>query len=374
MAIELMSWLERVEPASDGTATLDKIPPLQQESASPMVSRTDRRARKNQERKRRRDADAQRKHAQRDGERSLHHFVGVQDGAPDDQLNPARGPDAWHTLGVVVGPSEKHLLDFCEQIRQHAGHPKFTLRKWNGPSKDHRAAHQQSFIRGFAHALANCPQVHVFIFAMQAKDIELMWYGAPGAPDCLTFLGINGLDGWGQLRTRPSDGKTVVHWGPFQTISNGKLVTHEFDMDPKRAALIAYTYSALLNLYEHAGSDLRRPPVWDLLCDHLPGDPQDRGLAVLLNLLKAKTGARIRLHSAKVGGRSDGDTEILADCVATWAKECVEKPHSRNGTALRTLIALTAHDSRIHFRLKTGVELPAFSTAIPPPNNAESDG
>lgn len=286
----------------------------------------DKRATKVRRLERRRRNELDRK--QRQAEREPEVFVGVEDGAPDDQLNPQRGPDAWHTVGVVIAPTTKLIDDFCQAIRANAGHPAFVLAKWNGGSKDHRQPRQLSFARGFVGAIRAFPEVRTYVFAIQAKYITKLWdmYITGGNPDKI-----------GQIVTR-KDGKDVVRWGPMGVRLNNKPQFVEFEMDLKRAPVVFWTAMALGELYTIATERIGHKPIWHLLCDRLPSDSSGRGLAVIVKLLSGLSKERITLHTkASDDHRPDNDGELLADCVATWAKDYLEHPERPTSKALQAI-------------------------------------
>lgn len=286
----------------------------------------DKRAEKGRRRERRRQNNLDRK--QRQSEREPEVFVGVEDGAPDDQLNPQRGPEAWHTVGIVIGPSTKDIDDFCNAIRANAGHPAFVLAKWNGGSKDHRQPRQLSFARGFAAAMRSFPEVRTYVFAIQAKYITKLWdiYIGGGNPDKLS-----------QIVTR-KDGKNVVRWGPMGVRLNNKPQFIEFEMDLKRAPVVFWTAMAIGELYTIATDRIGHKPIWHLLCDRLPSDSSGKGLAVIVKLLSGLSKERITLHTKSSDDhRPDTDAELLADCVATWAKDFLEHPDRPTSKALQAI-------------------------------------
>jgi hypothetical protein len=286
-------------------------------------------------------------------EREPEIFVGVEDGAPDDQLNPQRGPDAWHTVGVVIGPTTKHIEDFCQAIRAHAGHPAFVLAKWNGGSKDHRQPRQMSFAHGFVGAMRVFPDVQTYVFAIQAKYITKLWS---------MYINADNPNKLGQI-VRRRDGKDVVRWGPMGVRLNNKPQFVEFEMDLKRAPVLLWTAMALGELYTIATDRIGHKPIWHLLCDRLPSDASGKGLAVIVKLLSSLSKERITLHTkASNDHRPDNDGELLADCVATWAKDYLEHPDRPTSKALQAIFDDPILTEGFHLRRKYVGEAPPETT------------
>ena len=306
------------------------------------VRRLDRRRQNAQDRK------------QRQSEREPEVFVGVEDGAPDDQLNPQRGPDAWHTVGVVVGPTTEHIDNFCNAIKANAGHPSFVLAKWNAGTKDHRQPRQLSFARGFVGAMRTFPEVRTYVFAIQAKYITTLWnrYIEGGNPEKL-----------GQIVTR-KDGKDVVRWGPMGVRLNDKPQFIEFEMDLKRAPVVFWTATALGELYTIATDRIGHKPIWHLLCDRLPSDSSGKGLAVIVKLLSHLSKERITLHTKSSNDhRPDTDAEVLSDCVATWAKDFLEHPDRPTSKALQAIFDDPSLTDGFNLRRKFIEDPPETTTA-----------
>ncbi len=286
----------------------------------------DKRAAKTRRRERRRQKEYDRKQRQNDREPEV--FFGVEDGAPDDQLNPQRGPDAWHTVGVVIGPTTKHIEDFCEVIKEKAGHPNFILSKWNAGTKRHRQPRQLSFANGFVAAIQAIPEVRTFVFAIQAKEIIKLWQ---------FYISSDNPNRLGQIVTR-KDGVEVVRWGPMSVRLNDEPKFIEFEMDLKRAPVVVWTAMALGELYTIATENIRHKPVWHLLCDRLPSDSSGKGLAVILKLLSSLAKDKITLHTKAANDhRPDNNAELLSDCVATWAKDFLEHPDRPTSKALQAI-------------------------------------
>lgn len=319
----------------------------------------DKRAAKARRRERRRQQEQERK--LRQSEREPEVFVGVEDGAPDDQLNPQRGPDAWHTVGVVVGPTTTHIDDFCQAIRANAGHPSFVLAKWNAGTKDHRQPRQLSFARGFVAAMRAFPEVRTYVFAIQAKEITQLWS---------RYISGDNPDKLGQIVVR-KDGKDVVRWGPMGVRLNNQPQFIEFEMDLKRAPVVFWTAMALGELYTIATERIGHKPVWHLLCDRLPSDSSGKGLAVIVKLLSRLSKERITLHTKAANDhRPDNDAEILADCVATWAKDFLEHPDRPTSKALQAIFDDATVTDGFNLRRKVVELSPETTTAAgggPPP-------
>lgn len=319
----------------------------------------DKRAIKVRRRERRRQQDQDRK--QRQNEREPTVFFGVEDGAPDDQLDPKRGPDAWHTVGVVIAHNIGNVRSFCRDIVVHAGHPRFRLGKWNGPPKNSRQPIQASFVHGFTEAIRTRHDVQVYVYAIQAKDIEKLW---------ASFIPSNRIDSWAQLVKR-ADGKEVVHWGPIQTLRDGQPILVDFEMDQKRAAVLAWTALALKSLYEAATQSFGHKPRWNLLCDRLPADTSGRGIAVLGKLLSFVAGDRVTIHTKRQNDHTpDGDEELLADCVATWAKDFLEHPDRQTAKGLQAIFDDPVLTERFHLnrrRISDSSETPTATGVAPSP-------
>jgi hypothetical protein len=293
-----------------------------------MAKHHDRRAAKSHKRSRRSSTNHIRKQRHINRDRSF--VVGVEDGAPDDQLNPARGPDCWHTVGLVVASNTDQIDAFCKDIELHAGHPAFVLKKWNGGNSRNRLPNQLSFVRGFTAAMKIHKSVRVWVYAMQAKEIEKLW--------TRFLLGLQNSDTVKIVTRR--DGKNVVKWGPFGVKKNNVGIFINFEMDIKRASVIVWTATALQDLYQEVTKSIGHKPIMDVLCDRLPSDPSANGLAVIIRLLRKMVKDRITLHTQHPSEhRADIHAELLADCVATWGRDYLETPSRATSIELTRLLA-----------------------------------
>lgn len=258
-------------------------------------------------------------------------FYGVQDGAPDDQLHPENGPDAWHSLGLALGPTIKHIELFCEDIVKLSEHPSYQLSKWNSGTRKSRLARQVSFTTGFRKALKKHEQIHAQAYVAQAQRISELW----------DILYRERIRQWGLMRiVRRADGKEVVRCGPFRIGKNQKIEIIHFEMDIKRATVLIWTAYSLTELYEKVVKSSGIRPKWDLLCDRLPGDSGGKALAVLAKLLERVGRGQIVLHTRSSNDHGpDRPIEHLADCIATWAKDYHDHPGKPTSLVLDQIMA-----------------------------------
>jgi hypothetical protein len=253
-------------------------------------------------------------------------FVGAMDGAPDDQIVPERVPNAWHSIGLIIGPNPSSIFEFCNAIVKHSGHPNFRLHKWNGGTSKTRAARQLSFAKGFVGAIRKIPAIYAYAIAAQAKEIDVLWQSTD-----ITQLGI------ARFVIRP-DGKQVVHWGPFSVMTKDGPREIDFEMHIDRAKVILWTAIALGAMYTWISKQIGSKPLMSLLCDRLPGDSSGRGLSVILHILATIADDRITLQVKPPNDhRPDNDAEYLADCIATWARDHLEHPERKTAQALQQL-------------------------------------
>lgn len=261
-------------------------------------------------------------------ERTIHHFVGVTDHAPADQVNPHDPDDAWYVQGMITAGSRGYLERFVKAVKNHSGSPDFVIRKWNEPrTKRRKEAYQALFMTGFSGALRESDLVTVVAFATQKHLIVNQW---------TSYLQSGKVPNTVELLSR-EDGTLAVKFNQVKFTKNGKEMTTTIEMDWKRAAVVLWQVRVLNRLYTRTTQQIGIQPYWSLIADRHPGDAEGLTLGLILQMLQSRVGSRMKITCMDPDDTEDPEIEKIADCFATWVREAKMHPNSLAATNLKSL-------------------------------------